>query len=828
MNMDLKYKKHLLIIILLAFCLPFISVGQITKIMGKVSDADTKEPIPFVNISFKGTTIGTTTDFDGKYSLETKHAGDSLTASFVGYIPRSKKIQKNKFQTINIELKTANINLSEVVIKPGENPAEILLRKIIKNKENNDCEKLEAYQYETYNKIEIDMNNITEEFKKKRVFKHFQFIFDNVDTSTVNGISYLPVFITESLSDIYYRKSPKSKKEIIKATKVSGVENESISQFLGDLYQNVNIYDNYIKLFEKNFVSPVANFGLIFYKYYLIDSTFIDNQWCYNIMFKPKRKQELTFTGNFWVHDTTFAIKKFKIRAASDANINFINNMVCIQEFKRINNKYWMLSKDKLVIDFNITKNSKNIVGFFGKKTTYYKKFVFNQLKDDKFYSTPVNVNIETGSLNRSKKFWLKHRHDSLSKNERAIYKMVDSVKTIPAFKTYVDIIRIITTGYKLWGNIELGPYFTTYSFNEVEGNRFRIGGRTSNAFSKKAELNAHLAYGTKDEKIKYGGGYIYMLSKNPRRDFGSSYKYDIEQLGQSENAFREDNILASVLRRSPSDKLSMVKEFKVFYEHEWFPGFSNTIDMVYRDIYPVGSSKFKFLQGNTSEEKNTITTSEVWVNTRFAYKEKYIMGEITRTSLGSKYPIFELQYIYGIKNLWQSDYEYHKLQLNVRHWFNIGTIGWSKYIIQVGRICGKLPYPLLKLHEGNETYSFDEYAYNLMNYYEFISDKYLSVYYTHHFDGFFLNKIPLMRKLKWREVVFSKGVVGSLEDKNDPKNSNAPETLSALGKPYFEAGVGIENILKILRIDAVWRLSYLDKPDITKFGVMATLQLSF
>ncbi len=810
-----------------ALHIPVFVSAQVTKIMGSVVDADTKEPLPFVNIVFKSKLVGYTTDFKGNYTIETKSAGDTLIAACLGYETMYKKVVKNKFQTINFELAKDQITLKEVVIKLGENPAEILLRKIINNKEMNNPDNIEIYQYEVYNKIQFDANNIKEKLKGRKVMKPFQFIFDNIDTSVVNGKAYLPIFLTETVSDYFFRKDPKSHKEIIKASKVSGIQNESITQFLGNMYQNINIYDNYVELFEKNFVSPIADFGLAFYKYYLIDSTYIDNKWCYKIVFKPRRKQELTFTGEFWVNDTSFAIKKVDVKIADDANINFINGAVASQEYNLIDGKHWMVVKESVTTDFNVFENSKKTIGFYGHKTTLYKDFVFETPKEKEFYANPLNIIVDDNSYDKDNEYWEKTRHEELTIEEKSIYKMVDSIKKVPIFNTYVDLVKMFTLGYYIWGNFELGPYYTTYSFNQIEGNRFRIGGRTSNKFSTKFMPEAHLAYGTKDEKFKYSAGFLYMLSKNPRKSFGASYKYDIEQLGQSQNAFREDNIISSVFRRNPSDKLSMVEEYKGFYEHEWFTGFSNTVSFYHRDIFSLGATKFEFCSAGNKEVKSDIVSTEIELTTRFAYREKYLMGEFERISLGTKYPVLEIKYTYGIKDLWLSDYEYTRLQACISHWFNIGTIGWSKYVVEAGRIWGKLPYPLLKLHEGNETYYFDEYAFNMMNYLEFVSDKYVSFYYTHHFDGFFFNKVPLFRKLKWREVAQIKGVVGSLEEKNKTYSS-FPATLNELSKPYFETGVGIENIFKILRVDALWRLSYLDHPNIAKFGIMGTLQFYF
>ena len=483
-----------------------------------ISDAVTAEPIPFANVYFYGTTIGVTSDFEGKFSIETKTPTDSLFASYIGYETQAKKVFKNRFQEVNFQLKPVNIDLPEVTILAGENPAEIILRKIIENKENNRRKEFDAYQYEVYNKIEIDANNLSDRFQNRKILKPFSFIFDYMDTSIVNGKTYLPIFLSESLSDFYFRKNPKSEKEVIKAAKVSGIENESILQFLGDMFQRYDFYDNYITIFQKNFISPVANFGLNSYKYYLVDSTFISNQWCYKIMYKPRRKQELTFTGHFWVHDTTFAIKSFEMKVAEDANINFIDDLVLSQEFDLIENKYWMVTRDQGIGDFNIVDNTRRTLGFFGKKTTTYRGFIFNELKENKFYSLPTNVVVDDKAYKKNEEYWDQHRHDTLSKDELTIYHMVDTLKNLPAFKTWIEIFETVITGYYRFEKFEIGPYASLISFNPIEGARFRVGGRTTAKFNEQLRLDGYLAYGTLDNDFKYGLGFLYLPNKNPRR----------------------------------------------------------------------------------------------------------------------------------------------------------------------------------------------------------------------------------------------------------------------------------------------------------------------
>ena len=831
MNGMIKLKPHRRWILRTMFLMlvlfgSFSAIGQKTKVSGKVVSKSTQEPVAFANVFFKDTKISALTDFDGNYIIETYYASDSLMVSAVGFSTSAKAVRIDETQTINFELETKNFEIDKAVIvadKKAENPAHPIVRNILKNKKINNREKLEAYEYELYNKIEFDLNNLTDEFKDKKIFKPFDFVWDNVDTTDEK--EYLPIFMTESLSDFYYRKNPKTEKEIIKATKVSGVKNNSVSQFLGDMYQSVNIYDNNVIVFGKSFVSPLSNMGFTFYRYYLEDSAYIDNKWCYKIKFIPKLKQELTFDGEFWVNDTTYAIKQVEATINESANINFIYGLQVVQEFDEVEDEVWMITKDQLVVDFNIAENS---MGFYGRKTTTYKDFVIGKERDDGFYSGLSDVIVKEDANDKNESFWDEARHVELTENEKQIYEMVDSIQNIPQFRTIADIITLFVSGYYVVGKFEFGPYFTTYSFNPIEGNRFRIGGRTSNAFSTRTMIEAYGAYGLRDEKFKYGGGITQMISKNPRMVFYVGGKTDIEQLGLADGAFREDNVLSSFFRRNPANKLTGVIQGTMSLEREWFYGLSNKVIFQYRDIRGLGSLNYlKYVGNDVIKEIENIQTSEVTLYTRFAYKEKFVDGEFERTSLGTKHPTIETTYSYGIPDFLDSDYEYHKFKFRVKDKIRFGPFGYMRASAEVGKIWGSLPYPLLELHQGNETFFFDESAFNTMNFFEFVSDEWVSASATYHFEGFFFNKIPLLRKLKWREVANIKGVIGRFDESN-LNEMILPDDIYTLSKPFMEGSIGVENIFKFLRVDALYRLSYLDHPNIVKFGIRAKLQIDF
>ena len=803
--------------------------GQKTIISGKIYDAQTKETLPFVNVAFKGSKIGTTTDIDGAYNLETYYAEDSLMASFIGYKPMAKAVRKDRAQVIDFFLEPGSVSISEVVIsaKDFENPAHTILKKIINNKPVNNREKLDSYEYEVYNKIQFDLNNLTEKFTKRKLFKEFDFIFDHIDSSQAKVA--LPFFMTESLSDYYYQRQPRGRKEIIRATKVSGIENESITQFLGQMYLDVNIYDNSLGIFGKNFVSPISNYGLMFYQYYLVDSMYIDNKWCYRLDFNPKNENELVFKGHFWVNDTTYAIKEIDARILKSANINFITDLKVSHKYQEVEKEVWMLTREEIIADFTIKEGE---MGFYGKKLTTYRDFVINEPKDNKFYGGAEHVITESLVNEKPDEYWQGVRHENITGDQQAIYDMVDSLKTNPVFMTYVDVVNFLILGYTVQGPVEIGPVFTFLSYNSVEGLRPKFGMRTSNDFSTSLLLEGYAAYGTRDKRIKYMLGGQYFVSKKPRQIVGAYYSEDMELIGQVPNYFPRDHWVQIFTSRNPQDRLIFNKQARVFTEREWFSGFSTRLEFKHRNLAARGAWDFEKEQVYNGEvqtvEINSIVTSEVSLGVRFAYRENFVEGEFERVSLGSNWPIFNVKIDFGIPDVFGSEYKYQKITASITDKVPFGPLGNLRFKLEGGRTWQALPYPLQFVHAGSESIFQNSNAFNTMNYFEFVSDKYVAVRAEHHFDGLFFNKIPLFKKLKWRELVGVNAIYGSFSDKNIDQMLLPDLTYAFDTRPFAEAYVGIENIFTFMRVDAIWRLSYLDHPKSHNFGLLIGFDIQF
>lgn len=825
-----NFNSQVRFLLLLLCILPTAVVyGQKTKVSGKIYDSKTRESLPFVNIAFKGSKIGTTSNIDGEYSIETYYAEDSLMASFVGYKPLAKAVKKDQTQVIDFFLDPGSFSLGEVVIsaKDFENPAHIILKKIIKNKPVNNREKLDSYQYEVYNKIEFDLNNLSKKFTERKVFKDFDFIFDRIDSS--QGKVALPFFMTETLSDYYYQRQPKGRKEIIHATKISGIENESITQFLGQMYLDVNIYDNSLGIFGKNFISPISNYGLAFYQYYLVDSMYIDSKWCYRLDFTPKNESELAFNGHFWVNDTTYAIKEIDARILKSANINFITDLRVRHQYQEVEDEVWLLTKEDILADFTIVEGE---MGFYGKKLTTYRDFVINKPKDNEFYGGAEHVISESQINEKSDEYWKEARHETITSDQQAIYDMVDSLKSNAMFMTYIDVVNFLILGYKIEGPIEIGPVFTFLSYNDVEGFRPKFGLRTSNDFSTNLLLEGYVAYGTRDKRFKYMLGGQYFLSKKPRQVVGAYYSEDLELIGQVPNLFPRDHWVQFLTSRNRQNRLILNKQARVFTEREWFTGFSTKLEFKRRDLAARGDWQFQKNENIGGEiqtvDISSIVTSEVSIGARFAYRENFVEGEFERISLGSNWPILSVNVDFGIPGVFGSEYEYQKLTTSIFDKIPLGPFGTLRYTLEGGRTWQALPYPLQFVHAGSESIFQNAEAFNTMNYFEFVSDQYVAVHAEHHFDGLFFNKIPLFQKLKWRELIGVNAIYGSFSDKNLDQMLLPQYTYAFDTRPFAEAYVGIENIFKFVRIDAIWRLTYLDHPRTQNFGVLIGFDIQF
>ncbi len=847
----MRGKLHMLIhyrsitLSLLGLLLCFSVNGQkLTRVKGVILDSKTKEPLPFVNVAFQGANIGTTTDFDGKYYIETQWAKPTIQASFVGYKTSTKKVEIGKTNTIDfllqndaIEMETFTVKADKKRYKNKDNPAVQLIKKVIEHKNDNRKESQDFYEYDKYEKIEIDLNNITQDFlDKKWMKKKFQIIIDHIDTSEINGKPYLPIFLRETASKMYYRKKPKALKEFRSGTKMTGfdgyLDDDGMSFIMDKLYQDIDIYDNNISLLSNQFTSPISGLGTTIYKYFIIDTLMVNGNECINLAFTPRNKADFAFKGNMYIlnDSTTYAVTKVEMSVADEINLNFVQDLKLDQEFTLYNDSVWMLSKDKLIIDYNITKKGK---GMFGKKTINYTNFVFNEDRGKEIYNRVEKVIKEEGMTNKADSFWVETRPDTLTEQEEGVYTMIDSVQNIPAFKRTMDVLFLFVTGWHSLGKVELGPLNSFYSFNDVEGFRLRGGFRTTTQFSKKFMYYNYIAYGFKDKEYKYLVALTYSFNKdfivNPKHRITAAYQHETNFPGQDLQFLNEDNFLLS-FRRGVTDKMLFFDSYKLDYLREFHSGLSYNVILENKEQRPLGSLEFVNVDSVASRH---VRTDEVSVNFRFAPNEQYYQGKNFRVPIPNKYPKFELRFTQGVKGIINGENEYTRVKSNLQKRFYLAQIGFTDFELEGGKIFGNVPYPLLNLPPANQSFFLQEPSFNMMNFMEFFSDEYASLKVTHYFNGFIFNKIPLFRRLKLREVVSLKGMYGNLTSDNNPAqhpelfrfpvdSQGNPSTFTFdKGVPYLEMSAGIMNLFKIFRLEFLQRVTYLDNPNIpVLFGV--------
>ncbi len=827
--------------ILAAFLLTSQLIQAQSKLLrATIKDRHSDETVPFASVKLNNSDQGKLSDSAGYFFFRFENwPTDSLLITYVGYQDLyvkfdSSLLSKEKDGVINtvIFLERGRY-ISDVVVKRKVDKGLLMWRRIVRKKPFNDRYRFRNFSYELYNKLELDLKNINKEkWSEARLMRPFKFIFENVDTS--EGATVLPVYLTESISDYYFQKSPLKRREVFKASKIMGVNNESVAKLLGGMDQNINFYSNFIPVMDKQFVSPISDNGDAYYNYKVLDTQIIGGRRFFHLIFIPKRKGENTFEGDCWIHDTTFAVQKMNLRLAKEANINFVEKLSLIQEYQLLNDSTWFLSKDKFVVD--IAPLGKTTFSFIGRKTTTYRNILINN--DSVVHELSKNKIIEEVILpkeaqDKDDAFWSVSRHEELNKNEQGVYKMIDTLLKMPVFQKYTDWINFIGTGYKKIGNFEIGPWYNWMTWNSLEGFRTRFDLGTNKYFNKKLYLHGYLAYGFTDQRFKYKADALYVFNKSPRMSLFASYLKDIDWGQTYFDEISQDNIFALAIRKTGVPiKFMQVEEKKLEFFKETSSGFSATITGINKTFEPLRNLPPKELFGN-GQKDGLITTSEVSLKLRYAYLEKFLDGNYWRVSMGSPYPIVDFKITKGISGLFGSEYNYTKLNASVSDYSKIAPFGSIYYNVFAGKTYGTLPYMLLDIAPGNEIYYYNKYAFNLMNRYEYLHDKYAGFNFEHNIGNGLFKFIPLTRKWKFRQLYTVRGLWGSLNDAN--KSLNMPlgsqykfESLD--GKTYLELGTGVDNIFKLFRFDFVWRVMPRPLPEerVKRFGVFGSFRVVF
>ena len=791
--------------------------AQATKVKGRVTDASTGEGIPFAGIYFKNSTVGVSADIDGYFFLETRDTLSLLSASILGYEEEVRKVTRHGFNEVNFSLKPIHSELNAAVVKPDDRYIRSILRKIEESKFRNNPEKRPMYNCDVYTKMELDVTNPESPMISKFLPKDFNFVYDYMDTSVVSGMPFLPVLISETTSKYYHRKDPPSNREIIKATRISGVDkNPVLAQFTGNMYVKTNFYDNYINIFQVEIPSPLSSSGTTYYNYYLVDSLNIEGRKTYKIRFHPSKwVSSPTFDGEMSIDAEEYALRDIHVRLKKGSNVNWVRDLTIDVENCRLEDSTWFYKQDKMYVDFSPTmRDSSKIVTFLGNRQIDYSNpdFVtsYREDKDD------ISAQVQAGKdvINNDEGYWQSVRPFPLSEKEKGIYNMVDSIKNVPLYKDVYALADMVVNGFLNTKYVGFGPYSSLFSFNELEGGRVQLGIRTTKKLSRKFRLMGYAAYGFKDKTLKGGGTFEYMFNNQPTNKLVVSYKHDVMQLGKGPTIYGSGSLMSSILAKANSQKMSMVNDYALSWQKEWSQNFNMIIALESRRIF---SNIFVPMVSPEGKIFNSVGYNQAHMQLRFSKDEIVTRGTFEKHYMYSKYPVVTLDFIGSTKGIGKNEYSYFRPELSIHYTLPIPPIGLSKFDLNTGTIVGEVPYPMLKIHEGNGTYTFSRNSFACMDYYEFASDLWTTLFWEHNFKGFFLGKIPLLRRLQWREVASLRAAYGTIRKQNNgivgSEDASAvmlfPEKMGKLNRPYVEMGVGITNIFRFLRIDAFWRMTH-------------------
>ena len=857
--MKTKYIKSFLLFLLLGCC---ISVSA-QNIQGVVTDSLTNDPIPYLSVFYEGKGVGSITDNDGHYKVETRKGWNKLTFSAVGYVTKVVNIIPGVTKNLNVRMRPDDIMLDEVVVKPKRekysrknNPAVELMKKVIAHKNNNKLSENDYYQYNKYQKITMSLNDVTPEMLEKGMYKKMPFLKDQIELCEETNKFILPISVDETASQKIYRKHPKSEKTIIKGMSSTGVNElfatgDMLSTVLKDVFTDVNIYDNDIRLLQYPFISPISSSDAIsFYKFYIMDTTFVDKDKCFHLTFVPNNSQDFGFTGHLYVlADSSYTVKKCTMNLPKKSGVNFVDNMDIIQEFEQLPNGEWVLKTDDMIVEMTLMKIMQ---GFQIRRTTRYSDYAFDELPQQLFKRKGAEIK-EADAMMRGDDFWNQYRPVPLTQTESSMDMLVKRLEQMPRFKYVIFVLKAFIENFVETGTkdnpskVDIGPVNTMISNNYIDGLRLRMSAQTTANLNPHLFLKGYYAYGFKDHRSKYMGEVEYSFNKKeylprefPKNSITFSYQYDVMSPTDKFLKTDKDNVFVS-FKTSTVDQMSYVRNIALKYENETQFGLKTTVEVKHSTDEPTGGLAYI-----TNDDQKTlvpeIQTMEASLAFRYAPGETFVNTKQRRIPVSFDAPVFTLSHTTGFKGVLGGEYNFNLTEVGLykRFWFS----SWGKIdmFVKGGAQWNKDPFPLLIMPAANLSYILQRETFNLINNMEFLNDRYASLDVSWDLNGKIFNRIPLLKKLKWREAIGFKMLYGHLTDKNNPMKHPGDSELFLFptrdGRPtsfvmdpktpYMECSVGIHNIFKILHIDYVRRLNYLDHPDANKWGVRFMVMMTF
>ncbi len=841
--MSINHPKYYALFFLLFF---FDCIYCQNTASGRVVDAKTNKDVTGVDIFINESDRPALTTTSGNFLVQSDTIIYKLKFLRKNYALQSIEISPQNASNIFVKLAQEKVSsIEEVVIhneKPKyknkkENPAYAIMQKVWERKRNNGLDKFDTYTFKEYEKIQFDANNLDSAFMKRKIFNKLDFIFDYAD-STASGKIGLPLFLNEAVYENYGENRPsKRNKRLLVAQKTSGFQdNQIITLTAKNLYRDINIYDNTLNYFDIGFPSPVGETGFSTYDYNLIDTISIRGENAFKIRYLPKRTEVLAFQGYLYIDTDSYAVLGATLKSTQKINVNFINGISTELEYDNPDENTFLPRKVITEIEMTPFSKKKSAKSIVAKRSVDYSDYGFNKPLEDKLFKR-TEEEYSDQFVEKDDAYWVQARPDSLSKSEQGVYDMLDKLQQTPKFNRLVKLYETLGSGYyNVAKSIDLGSIFSVYGKNEVEGDRIRIGARTYFTRNDPWRLQFYTAYGFKDHQVKYGAEGRFMFNRVNRFTVGAGTRRDILQLGVQ--LTNDDGIMArtfassTLFARGENASLSSVNQTNVFTSIEPWKNIQLRLDGTMQSIKSANPDGFNLMYYKDGNLRKTTNDSHLALSLIARPGAKFSQTGLDRTEHGTLAPTIILKYTRGIEGLFGSDFTYNKLQFMFYKPILIGSWGKLMMNFEAGKNFDTVPLALQNVIPGNQSYSLAANTFAQLNYYEFVADTYTTLHLEHHFNGKILSFIPLIKKLKLREVAFIRSAYGTLSDESKAINVAGFRYSAPSEHIYYEYGVGLENIgfgnLRIFRVDFNWRGNYLDRPDISKFGIKAGFQVNF
>lgn len=848
----------------IVFCLSIVAFVSINaQITGEIVDKD-GYAIPYASAMYKGHHIATASDMNGAFTIE-RHEGWTLTISSVGFRSQTIKVDASTPSHLKIVLKEDSKSLNEVIVKSKrarysrkDNPAVALMRRVIAAKSKTHLDNHDYYQFNKYQKITLSMNDLQPKDLETGMFKKSSWLLDQIETSPYNNKLILPLSVDETVTQHVYRKNPKTEREIVMGQKTEGINKviqtgEIINTLLKDIFTDVDIYDDYVRLLQYPFTSPIGKTAISFYRYYIQDTVYVDRDLCYHINFIPNNQQDFGFRGDLYVlADSTLHVKKCTMTIPARSDVNFVENMKIEQEYTRLPDGDWVLTKDDMFAELKLNKLFNKLLVV---RTTRLSDYAFDELPN-KLFKGKAKVRHEADAMIRDEAFWEQYRTVDLTRGETSMNSFIHKMQQSKGYKWVIFGVRAFLENYVETGStstpskFDVGPVTTMVSSNFVDGLRFRLSGRTTANLNKHWFWSGYYAYGSKSHKHYYSSEVTYSLNKKknlpfefPQRNITFETSYDIMSPSDKFLRHNKDNIFMA-FRTQKVQQMYFYNRQKLSFDYETDWGFGFNTSLKAESNEPTGNLVFKRMPASsqilTDPFVDKIRTTELAIGIRYNPGQTYMNTKQRRWPVNLDSPEFKLSHTMGLSNVLGGQYQFNRTELGVYKRFWMGSWGYVDTHLNGGIEWNKVPFPLLIMPPVNLSFFEHENTFSMMKNMEFLNDRYAFWSVAWDLNGKILNRLPLVKHLKWREYVAFKGMWGTLTDKNNPRllTQNAtdellfelPSTTQLMDKkvPYMELVVGVHNIFKFFAIDYVHRFNYNDVPGTKKNGIRFGFNMSF